>query len=272
MNYSENYFFLCKTVQANAIKTLFEALKDIIDDVTININNEGLQVFTMDHNNCCVVHLNLLKNKFEEYFLESPINIGLNMKNLFLLLKTVGNHDVITFAITKSSQNKLTIVIENKDKQMKDVSRLNLLDLDEDELIIPDIAFDRIVKISTSDFQKICKDVSNIADTVSFKSDKKSFIIEVEGDIGSKAIVLKENKKACVYKEDEFNTISIINITDNNVNEQYSLKYILLFIKSSNLCPSVEIFLKQRNVVTFIYSVGSLGSLKFSLSPIETDL
>jgi proliferating cell nuclear antigen len=49
----------------------------------------------------------------------------------------------------------------------------------------------------------------------------------------------------------------------------FSLKFINLFIKSSNLCSNVEILLRKDFPLILIYKVGSLGELRFVLAPEE---
>lgn len=256
----EDYKFICKTVQSNTIKTLFEALKDILDDVNILINENSIQILTVDANKCCIVHLKLVAEHFEIYHSVCEFKIGVNMKNLFLLLKTVSNNDVITFSVLKSQETRLNITIENKEKNMKDVSKLKLLDFNEDRYEIPNIKLDTVVKMPSNDFQKICKDLSNIADTVLIENKNNQFRMYVDGDIGEKELILEES---------ENNHIQIKQITDREVSEEFALKYLLSFIKSSNLCSTLEIFLIKDNPLILIYSAGSLGSLRFLLSPLE---
>ena len=49
--------------------------------------------------------------------------------------------------------------------------------------------------------------------------------------------------------------------------ETFSLKFINLFIKSSNLCTNVEIYLKRGYPLILVYKIGSLGKLQFVLAP-----
>lgn len=269
MDFSD-YKFICKTVQSNTIKTLFEALKDILDDVNILITKQSIEILTVDPNKCCIVHLKLVEENFELYHCVCEFNIGVNMKNLFLLLKTVGNNDVITFSVTKSCDTRLNITIENKDKNMKDTSKLKLLDFNFDRYEVPDIKFDSVVKIPSNDFQKICKDLSNIGESVRVVTRQNQFIMYVDGDIGEKEIVLEDTNEG---EEDSIelksNRIQIKQITNKTISQMFALKYLLSFIKSSNLCSILEIVIIEDKPLILIYSAGSLGSLKFLLSPLE---
>lgn len=253
---TDQYRMIFKTVQSNAIKTLIEGLKDILNDVNFKINKEGIQITTIDGKKVTLVHLKLIAKSFEMFYCDRPFEIGVNMKSLHSLLRTVGNNDVITMFVEHSDITKLHIVMENKEKNVRDISRLKLLDINEDIISIPNIEFDSVIKMPSNDFQKICKDLSNISDTVTISSKNNKFAMSVEGDIGQKEIIIGENS-----------SVSFSKLTNESVSGRYDLKYLLLFIKSSNLCSTIELFLKEGLPLVLLYSVASLGSLKFVLAP-----
>lgn len=251
-----DYRMIFRTVQSNAIKTLIEGLKDIIVDVNLNINKHGIQMTAIDGKLVTMVHLNLVSSSFEFFHCSNDITLGINIKDLYVFLKPVGNNDVITMNVTNKNLTKLNIVVENKEKNMKVVSSIRLLDLNEEGYKIPDIDFDSVIKMPSNDFQKYCKDLSNIADTVIIKNENNEFIMAVDGDVGSTEIVLGETVSV------EFNKLS-----NDDFSGKFDIKYLLLFIKNSNLCTNVELFLKKDLPLILVYSVASLGSLKFVLAP-----
>ena len=117
MNSSENRIIEIKTVQSNAIRILFEALKDILTDVNLQISSEGLKIISMDGSKQAVVNLKLEASKFENFYCEKPVRAGLNMTSLYKIIKSVKNSDIVTFYILESSTTKLNILIENKEKK-----------------------------------------------------------------------------------------------------------------------------------------------------------
>lgn len=256
---NSQYRMIFRTIQSNAIKTLIEGLKDIIVDVNFKVNENGIQVTAIDGKLVTMVHLNLIASSFEYFYCSRDITLGINIKDLFVFLKPVGNNDVITMSVTNDDLTKLNVVVENKEKNMKVVSKIRLLDLNEEGYKIPDINFDSVIKMPSNDFQKYCKDLSNISDNVIIKNQNNEFVMSVDGDAGSTEIVLGETVSV------EFNKLS-----DDDFIGKFDIKYLLLFIKNSNLCTNVELFLKKDLPLILVYSVASLGSLKFVLAP-KTD-
>jgi proliferating cell nuclear antigen len=56
-----------RTIQASALKTVFEVLKDIINDVNVYFNSSGIHILTLDTARVTLVHMTLVAENFEEY-------------------------------------------------------------------------------------------------------------------------------------------------------------------------------------------------------------
>ena len=61
------------TVQASAIKSTFEVLKDILNDVNIYFKPDGMYIVTLDTARTSLVDMYLASDNFEEYNCESEI-------------------------------------------------------------------------------------------------------------------------------------------------------------------------------------------------------
>ena len=94
----ENKYLLnVKTVQSSAFRVLVEALKEILTDANFEFDCNGIKVMAMDSSHTVLVHLKLNAKNFEFFQLNrEKITIGVNMINLFKLIKTMGNNDSLT--------------------------------------------------------------------------------------------------------------------------------------------------------------------------------
>ena len=72
-----------KTIQAAALKSVFEVLKDIINDVNVYFTASGIHILTLDTARVTLVHMNLGADNFEEYECPSDITAGLNLANVY---------------------------------------------------------------------------------------------------------------------------------------------------------------------------------------------
>ena len=244
-----------KTVQSNAIRILFEALKDILTDVNLQISQEGLKIISMDGSKQAVVNLKLEANKFEKFHCKNSIRAGLNMTSLYKIIKSIKNSDIITFYILSDSSTKLHIEIENKEKKTNILTVLKLLDIDEDILDIPNIEFDTVKTMPSNDFQSYIRELSIITNKITLESQKNTFSLSGEGDFAETKINVGDSNNLDIKPE-------------IYAKGTFYIKYLLLFTKSTNLCTTVEIYLKNKFPLILVYNVANLGKLQYCLAPL----
>ena len=250
------YQLYIKTVQSQSIKVLVESLKEVLTDINIYFDQNGFKIMTMDNARVALVYVRLFKEHFEEYYCENKQMCGINMIYFFKLLKTVSNNDVLTIFIRKNNMNELGIRIENKEKNTVMESFLKMLDISEEKLEIPDIQYDSVISMPSVDLQKYCRDLSVISNQVNISSVDCKFILESNGDFASQKIIIGEAQNGLIFSK-----------KNQNVSETFDLKYLNSFTKSTNLCSTVEIFLKMNYPLVIEYNVANLGKLQFCLAP-----
>ncbi len=256
-----SYVLEIKTVQSQAFKILIEALKELLTDTCVEFDESGMKIVSMDTSHCVLAHLKLDASKFEYYYCENKINIGINMLNFYKLIRTINSNDTLTLFIESSDINHLGIKIENGEKNSKTTYKLNLLDLDNQRITIDNVEFNTVINLPCVDFQKICRDMHNIADNIEIKNINNQLILSCRGDFCSQETIIVDND----------NGINTINCKKSNeiVQGVFSLKYLVLFTKCTNLCSTVEILIKNDYPLVIRYMVASLGELKLACSPVS---
>jgi proliferating cell nuclear antigen len=254
VNNQSAIIFSFKTVQTNAVRVLFESLKNILSDVNFKADSSGIKLTAVDGTTTAIVNLFLHSEKFEEYICENSINIGLNLASVFKILKGIKNTDTISFTILRTDMNSMILTSQNSDKKAIIRSKIKLLDMDEKIYNIPDIHFDSYITMPSTDFQTYISDLSNIASEIEIRSSSNNMTMTAKGDFAEQSITINETNDKI----------------PDNVNEQsgiFNIKYIQLFTKSTNLCGTVEIYLKSLYPLTVLYNVANLGVLKYCLAP-----
>lgn len=262
-----------KTIQASAFRILVEALKEFLTDVNIEFTKHevidgehtgGLNIIALNNSSSILVHLKLEANNFDHYLCsKDKINIGVNMAYLFKLIKTINNNDILSLFLDDMDINKLGIKIENAEKNYISTYKLNLMDLDKNIYNIPPTEFTTVITMATQEFHKICKDLSIISDTVEIKSYNKKLIFTAKGDIACNEVICGEtsNGLTIITKEE-----------DEIIQGVYDLKNLILFTKCTNLCTSVDIYMKNDYPIVIKYCVASLGNIHLCLSSITTNI
>ena len=248
-----------RTVQSSAIRILIEALKEILTDTNILIDETGIKLIAMDSSHTVLIHMKLNSSKFEYFKCKKEMKVGLNMLNLFKLIKTMNNTDTLSFYIKENNENKLGIIINNQEKKTQTVYELNLLDIPEEDINIPPIEFETELTLPSSDFQKLIRDMVNIGDNMEIKSVSNSLMLSCNGDFANQITTLGETQDGLQFK----------NSTNDNypIQGMFSLKYLILFTKCTNLCNQIQLYIKNDYPLIIQYTVASLGTIRLCLAP-----
>jgi len=252
-----------KTVQAASFKILLEALKDLLTDTCIEFDENGIKVIAMDTSHIVLVHLKLDASKFEYFYCPNKISIGVNMLHLHKLIKTIHNNDTLTMFMEEGDINHLGIKIENSEKNTKSTFKLNLLDLDNPGISIDPTEFSSVITLPSNDFQKICRDMSNISEFVEIKNIHNQLIFSCKGDFCSQETILSDSSEMVATPINNSMGMGSSEI----VQGIFKLKYLVLFTKCTNLCNTIELYLKNDYPLIIKYSVASLGEIKLAIAP-----
>ena len=253
-----------KTVQIAPFRTLMTALKDILLESNITFTSEGIKLINMDKTHTILVHMLLEAVNFESFYCKYPkIVIGVNMFHLFKLINSIDNNDVLTLFIEEADYcdgivNHLSLKFENGDINQCKIQKLKLIEPEEVELDVPDVKFSSIINLPSGDFQKIIRDLSNISDRLEIKSVNNELIFRCKGSFAEAEIrrMEQEGIMEFIEKPDDVNVIQ----------GEFSLKNLSYFIKCTNLCNSIEIYLENDLPLIVLYSVASLGKIRLCLA------
>jgi proliferating cell nuclear antigen len=259
MDLEQTYVLRLQTVQSTVIKTLCDVLKETLNDINFIFDETGMRVMAMDGSHVALVHLKLMSKNFEQYYCQKRVQVGLNMSHLFKIIKTVTTMDYITFFIKTDNQHEFGIQIENADKNTCTTFHLKMLDIDEEEISIPDIAIESMITMPSNDFQRMTRDMLNISDHLIMTSSSDMLRLECRGDFASQETCIGNSNHGLSCSQNE------------EVTGTFSLKYINLFTKATNLSNIVEIYLKRDYPLMLKYAVANLGQIMFYLAPTAED-
>lgn len=236
------------TIQASAFKSTFEVLKDILNDVNIYFKPDGMYIVTLDTARTSLIDMYLAADNFEEYnCLQDEVIAGINISNTYKLLKTITNNDVLKIEI--NSKEFMDIEIISETKKMSSRFQLKLLDINESRIEVPGVEMTTVTTLPSADFQRFCRDMSNIGNDIEIIRSRKTLKLKCDGDFA--------NQETSIECPEESPDISGL----------YSLKYLNIFTKATAMCASVQIIQEISNRFLILkYNVANLGELKFYLA------
>ncbi|KAI3625571.1 hypothetical protein CBS9595_000932 [Malassezia furfur] len=161
-----------KIEQAVVFKRVLDAIKDLVEHANFDCNEEGL----------------LRADGFEEYRCDRPMSIGVAITSLTKVMRSAQNNDILN--MRKGSDR-----IGEFD--------LKLMDIDTEHLGIPDTEYDAVVKLSSNEFARICRDLSNVGESVKITITKEGVTFSTEGEIGDARMTLKQGSGSAARLDDD---------------------------------------------------------------------
>jgi len=271
MNHNKNILTI-QTVQIAPFRTLMTALKDILLETNITFTPDGIKIINMDKSHTILAHLSLEAKNFELYECKrDKIIIGVNMFHLFKLINTIDNDDTLTIYIEEADYADgivqfLGLKFENGEIKQHKIQKLRLIEPDNEELDVPDVKFSSVINLPSVDFQKIIRDLSCISDKIEIKSvataEGAELIFKCTGGFAHAEIRRAESdgNMEFIQKQD----VSKI------IQGEFSLKNLSYFIKCTNLCSQIEIYLENDLPLIVKYNVASLGVIKLALASLPS--
>ena len=270
-NQSKNILTI-QTVQIAPFRTLMTALKDILLETNITFTQNGIKIINMDKSHTILAHLSLKADRFETYECKhDKVIIGVNMLHLFKLINTIDNDDTLTIYIEESDYSDgvvqfLGLKFENGDIKQQKIQKLRLIEPDSEELSVPDVTFSSVLNLPSVDFQKIIRDLSCISDKIEIRSiatdSGAELIFKCRGGFAEAEIKRAESDGSMQYVQKQ--------ASNKIIQGEFSLKNLGYFIKCTNLCNQIEIFLENNRPLVVKYNVASLGEINLALAPLPS--
>jgi len=289
------------TEHTGPFKILFEVLKDMLTETNIEIrsyktkdeennkndkndkndNNQNkkkeekncMKITAVDPTKTVLISLKLDGDNFSTFICKkSKLLIGINLSYFYKLIKSMGKNDILSLSVDHEKKNYLKIKIDSPEEKKDTEFNMKLLDLDEElQLSIPDTVFEAVITMDSQEFNKLCREMNNIADYVEIKCLTDKIIFTCIGEIADR----KTTYRTHMAKDEEPDNI-LVNIvhgsTKNNNSPQivqgiFELKNLVLFSKCASLCNDIEMYMKNDFPLVIKYTVATLGRILLCLTP-----
>lgn len=247
-----------KTVQCPAIRALIEVLKDVLTESNLVFDSQGMTLMQMDGQSSVLVSVRLNASGFESYVCTERILVGVNFGNLHRLLKTMCANDTLTMRVTQERVDVMELILHNADKKVTSRFEMNLLDIDEQHMNVPDTEFGAMLSMPSADLQRTCRDLAGLSEVITIRTANRELVLDVDGDFARQVVTIGERDSGGLV----FSSVPDEPATYG----QYSLKYLNLFSKATLLCPTVDMYLKSAYPLILNFNVANMGRIVFCLA------
>ncbi len=225
-------------------------ISELVLEVRIKINKEGMRIIAIDPANVAMVSFRLPSSAFSELEVENEEILGISLESLKAVLRRIKTGSVLT--ITRQ-ENELKLLIQDK---INKEFNLALIEIEGEEKELPKLDFVSKIEMPSLDFSEAIEDCSVVADSCSFISEPDKFIISAKGSLNS-------------FKS-EF-TGDAIDIQAQEASSKYSLEYMQKMIKATKITDKMKIHFSTDYPLKLEFSTPFI-ELDFILAPrVETE-
>jgi len=281
--------FECTLSSGELFKKIVSALSDLVEQGNFQVDSNMISFQGMDSSHVSLVSLQLTEGGFENYRCDSNAVLGIQFAALNKILKCMTSKDSLSIQ-AQDDGDIINFIFESQDQKRYSNFELKLNDIDAEQLGIPDTDYGTTVKMPSAEFQRICRDLAAIGDTVTISATKQGVQFAVDGDIGAGSMMIKgmvggagANKVKDEEEEDEDMAMDVPtqNIDDEDgaedngvrieleesVQQTFSLRYLNNFTKATGLSKEVVLRMGADVPLEVEYKIADFGSLRYYLAP-----
>jgi len=228
---------------ADMFLKVFTSLDDLCDSVNIIFGDDGISISSMDSSHVCLVAVKFAKEYFEEYIINSTIAIGIKINNLVRVLKCVEGS-----VLFECSDDEFFVMTQN------DKYALKTMDLDSDEMDIPEMDVEVEIAADSAVIQKYIKNIASFGDTIKFETNNDELVMKTSGDIGT--VELRVDQPITIH---------------GPMSASFASRYLVTFMKAANISKKIRVNLHSELPVMFEYEFAEKSFIKFYLAPKITE-
>jgi len=182
--------FECTLASGDLFKKIVSALSELVEQGNFQVDGNMISFQGMDSSHVSLVSMQLLESGFEQYRCDSDQCLGIQFSALSKILKCMTSKDSLSIQ-AQSDGDVVNFIFESNDQKRYSNFELKMNDIDQEQLGIPDTEYDCHIEMPSGEFQRICRDLAAIGDTVTISATKQGVKFSVNGDIGSGEMTIK---------------------------------------------------------------------------------
>lgn len=257
--------FEARLVQGSILKKTLEAIKDLLTEATWDCSSTGISLQAMDSSHVSLVSLLLRSDGFDTYRCDRNLAMGIKLASMSKILKCASNDDAITLK-GEDDGDTITFMFESSNGEKVSDYELKLMDIDQEHMGIPETSYSCVIKMPAAELQRICRDLSQIGESVVICCTKEGVKFSASGDLGTGNIKLAQT--ANVDKEED----AVIIEMQEAITLTFALQYLNFFTKATPLSPQVTLSMSPDVPLVLEYKIGDMGHVRYYLAPkIEDD-
>jgi proliferating cell nuclear antigen len=174
---------------SNILKTSFDAISSIVDEVQMQANEEGLKLDALDRSHITFVHLELKNDVFDIYQCEEPLKINVDTEELMKVLKRAKSEDMVELTV---DEGNFIITFEGEARR---TFKIRLIDIEYEAPSPPQLEYPTEFEVPFNLLKDSIQDIGIVSDKIALQVDEDKFKASAEGEFGDAKIEYVHGEK-----------------------------------------------------------------------------
>ena len=176
--------FKAELSDSSILKTSFDAISSIVDEVQIQTDSEGMRLDALDRSHITFVHLELKSSLFDEYICDVPEKINIDTDEFMRVLKRAKSQDRVLMSV---DEGNFIITFEGDATR---TFKIRLIDMEYDNPVPPQINHPTTFKVRFSILKDSINDIDIFSDKIALQVDEDYFMASADGEFGDARVCL----------------------------------------------------------------------------------
>lgn len=243
-------------------KSTFASFANEVVDCVLTFDEHGMTAQTMDSSHVSMVMINFVASEmFDNYKCTEPTSVGISVKSVLAVLKLSDKNSVVRIMQTTPGDSKLTIGITSKDNKINFLFDLNLMEIDTEELFVPENLTGWRFNVDFSDMNTVTKNMCDFGDSISLcfgSSTNGALLYQIDGPAG--VVTGSLITQAPVWTNAE-------NSPAENVTMKLSMRYLKNYLSCRDVSNTIELMMGIDIPLCVTYRVAENSSIVFYIAP-----
>lgn len=240
---------------------IFQMLKHWSSHINMHFENDKLYIQAMDKSHVCLADINIKSNWFSNYNCLQTNKISLDSNHFAILMNYAIKHNIIELKFEDETEpDKLYVNFlngqEKKNGAFDHFFELNLIDIEEDSLGIPEVEYNVDFTIESKKWVELLSELNTFGQDLNIICKEEIIELNANGDTAK----LKVN-----IPVDELNEYAIAE--GEELNLSFSLSHLCKMCSSMKLSATIDISLSCEYPMALKYNLGDESKVIFYIAP-----
>ena len=249
---------------------IFQLLKNWSSYINIHFEENKLYIHSMDKSHICLADIIIQNKWFTNYECNNNAKISIDSNHFAILMNYALKHDIIELKFESEFEpDKLFVNFLNDKEKEKVIEKekekkgsfdhffeLNLIDVEEEGLGIPEVEYDVDLIIESKKWVEVLSELNTFGQDLNIICNEDNIELNASGE----STKLKVN-----IPTDDLNEYAIAE--DEELNVSFSLSHLCKMCCSTKLGPTINVSLSSEYPMSLKYNLGDDSKVVFFIAP-----